>query len=247
MQIDRTRPLSTGNVVSARSAEAATGADGAQDAGATTPARAAGDVATIASFSGAELIPKVRQALDMLMQEVQRMREELSRTRHRISCLEKLADDDTLVPVANRRAFARTMGRMVAYAERYGANTSVLYFDINGFKEINDRHGHAAGDVALRHVAMLLAENIRESDIVGRLGGDEFGVILVQADGDAAHEKEISLSDLIENTPFNWEGNALTLSVAFGTYFFSGREDAGEAPQRADRAMYAQKQGRAAG
>lgn len=247
MKIDRTRPQSTGNVVSARSAEAATRAYGAQDTGAAPPARAAGDVATIAGLSDAELTPKVRQALDMLMQEVQRMREELSQARHRINYLEKLADEDTLVPVANRRAFVREMSRMVAYAERYGAHTSVLYFDINGFKEINDQHGHAAGDAALQHVAMLLAENIRESDIVGRLGGDEFGVILAQADSDSAQEKATSLSGLIENTPFDWEGNALSLSVAFGAYSFSGKEDAGEALQRADKAMYAQKHGRASG
>ena len=149
----------------------------------------------------------------MLMSEVQRMREELSQARHRISYLEKLADEDTLVPVANRRAFVREMSRMVAYAGRYGAHTSVLYFDVNGFKQINDQHGHAVGDAALQHVAMLLAENIRESDIVGRLGGDEFDVILAQADSEAANEKATSLS----------------LSVSFGAYSFSGGEDAGEA------------------
>jgi diguanylate cyclase (GGDEF)-like protein len=247
MKIDRSRPQSSGNVVSARSAEAASRAYGAQDATAAAPARATGDVATIAGLSEAELTPKVRQALDMLMTEVQRMREELSQARHRITYLEKLADEDTLVPVANRRAFVREMSRMVAYAERYGANTSVLYFDVNGFKQINDQHGHAAGDAALQHVAMLLAENIRESDIVGRLGGDEFGVILAQADSESANEKATSLSALIENTPFVWEGDNLSLSVSFGAYSFSGGEDAGEALQQADKAMYAQKQGRAAG
>ena len=246
MKINRIRPQSTGPVVSARSAEAASRAYGAQDSGAAAPARATGDVATITGLSEAELTPKVRQALDMLMQEVQRMREELSQARHRISYLEKLADEDTLVPVANRRVFVREMSRMVAYAERYGAHTSVLYFDIDGFKGINNNYGYAAGDAELQHVAMLLAENIRESDIVGRLGGDEFGVILAQYDGAAAQEKASSLSALIENTPFDWEGNALSLAVSFGVYSFSGQEDAGEALQRADQAMYAQKQGRAA-
>ncbi|MBS27751.1 MAG: GGDEF domain-containing protein [Alphaproteobacteria bacterium] len=159
--------------------------------------------------------------------------------------LEKPADEDTLVPVANRRAFVREMSRVVAYAERYGANFSVLYFDINGFKEINDRFGHAAGDAALRQIAELLAENIRESDIVSRLGGDEVGVILAQADVAAAAENAVSLSALIAATPFEWESTSVPLSVSYGAYSFSGKKDAGEAPQRADEAMYENKQGRA--
>lgn len=246
MKIDRTRTQTTGSAAPVRSAEAASRAYGAQDATAASAPQAAADVATIAGLSDTELTPKVRQALDMLMNEVQRMREELGQARSRINYLEKLADEDTLVPIANRRAFVREMSRMIAYAERYGAHTSVLYFDINGFKEINDTHGHAAGDQALQHVATLLADNIRESDIVGRLGGDEFGVILAQAGAESALEKAAMLSSLIESTPFQWEGSSLSLSVSFGAYSFSGGEDAGEALQRADQAMYAQKQSRAA-
>lgn len=206
MKINRNRPQSTGQVFLARSAEAASRAYGAQDATAASPARATGDVATIVGLSEAELTPEVHQALDMLMSEVQRMREELSQARHRISCLEKLADEDTLVPVANRRAFVREMSRMVAYAERYGAHTSVLYFDVNGFKQINDQHRHAVGDAALQHVAMLLAENIRESDIVGRLGVDEFGVILAQADSEAANEKATTCLSPCPSAPIRSPG-----------------------------------------
>ena len=149
MKIDRTRPQTTGNAAPVRAAESASRAYGAQDATASNAPRPTGDVATIAGLSDAELTPKVRQALDMLMNEVQSMRAELSQARSRINYLEKLADEDTLVPIANRRAFVREMSRMIAYAERYGVQTSVLYFDINGFKEINDTYGHAAGDEAL--------------------------------------------------------------------------------------------------
>ena len=193
MKIERTQPGRTNAAKPARAPEQAAqayGAAGAEQASAPPPA---GDIATIAGLTEADLTPKVRQALDLLMTEVQRMREELGQARHRINYLEKLADEDTLVPVANRRAFVREMSRMVAYAERYGDGSSVLYFDINGFKEINDQHGHAAGDAALRQIAELLAENVRESDIVGRLGGDEFGVILAQASPEVAAEKAASL------------------------------------------------------
>ncbi len=200
---------------------------------------------TIAGIPETDLTPKVRQALQMLMSEVQRLREDLRQAHQRVGFLEKLADEDSLVPVANRRAFVRELSRMAAFAERYNTPSSVLYFDINGFKQINDQHGHAAGDAALKHIATVLAENIRESDIVGRLGGDEFGVILAQSDQANAAEKAAGLAALIIRSPAEWNGVSLRLSVSYGMFTFSGGENAGEALARADRAMYAQKQAKA--
>src|SRR3546814_12181986 len=74
----------------------------------------------------------------------------------------------------------------------------VLYFDVNNLKRINDQHGHAAGDAALKKIADVLLANVRESDLVGRLGGDEFGVILVQVDETVGREKAASLAALID-------------------------------------------------
>lgn len=212
---------------------------------ASAPAATA-DIATIAGIPGDELTPKVRDAIELLMHEVQRMRQELEQAEKRVAFLEKLADEDSLVPVANRRAFVRELTRMVAYAERYNSVSSVLYFDIDGFKEINDRYGHAAGDAALRHIGEIFTLNVRESDFVGRLGGDEFGVILAQSDADAAAEKAAHLAQAIETTPLIWENQGLKVRASYGAYSFSGKENAGEALQRADRAMYEQKQVRAA-
>ena len=182
----------------------------------------------------------------MLIAEVQRMREELSQAQQRVSYLEKLADEDTLVPIANRRAFVRELGRMVAFAERYGTQSSVIYFDINGFKRVNDEFGHAAGDAALQHIGHILTAHVRESDVVGRLGGDEFGVILAQADAAVAAEKATALARAIETQPLNWEGHDLQLAASFGAYTFSGDVNAGEALERADQAMYAQRNGKRA-
>ncbi|MSO81515.1 MAG: GGDEF domain-containing protein [Alphaproteobacteria bacterium] len=131
---------------------------------------------------------------------------------------------------------------MMAYAERYGARSSVVYFDIDVMKAINDEHGHAAGDAALRHVGDVLTVHIRESDTVGRLGSYEFGVIPVQADSRAAVEKAASLTAAIEGHSLDWEGPRLRLSVLWGACPFDGKENAGEALGRADRAMYAHKQ-----
>jgi diguanylate cyclase (GGDEF)-like protein len=239
MKVENGRPANSGRVAAAGTARAAARAYGGQTAAAALAPPP--DLASIAGIPEAELTPKVRDALNMLIAEVQRMREELSQAQKRVSYLEKLADEDTLVPIANRRAFVRELGRMVAFAERYGAQSSVIYFDINGFKRVNDEFGHAAGDAALRHIGHVLTTNVRESDVVGRLGGDEFGVILAQADAGVAAEKAVALAKAIETQPLNWEGHDLQLAASYGAYTFSGGVDAGEALERADQAMYAQR------
>ncbi|MFN4284096.1 MAG: GGDEF domain-containing protein [Alphaproteobacteria bacterium] len=214
---------------------------GGQDSAA--PAARPGDVISIMGIPESELTPKVRSAIMSLLQEVDRLRQELEDGKKRVAFLEKLADQDTLVPIANRRAFVRELSRMIAFAERYGSPSSVLYFDINGLKTINDNLGHAAGDAAIRHVATVLMGNVRESDAVGRLGGDEFGVLLANAPLAAAVEKAGVLAAKIEAVPFEWEGRHVPLRVAHGAYSFTGGEDAAKALAEADKAMYERKQG----
>lgn len=199
------------------------------------------DVATIMGVPEAELTPKVRAAIDRLMAEVQSLREELGRARRRVEYLEQLADRDPLAPVLNRRAFVRELTRMIAFAERYGVSGSVLYFDIDGMKRINDTWGHAAGDAALKHVAEVLLRDVRASDIVGRLGGDEFGIILAQADARAAAAKARTLAEAIAAEPVPWHDEALELGVSHGIYTFAGGEAVDEALNAADHAMYASK------
>ena len=223
---------------------------GVKDAAAGTgAARAAtalsrpADVATIMGVPEVELTPKVRGAIDRLMSEVQRLREELDRAKRRIGFLEGLADQDPLAPVLNRRAFVREMARMIAYAERYEMPGSVLYFDIDGMKRINDTHGHAAGDAALKRVAEVLLGEVRASDAVGRLGGDEFGVLLAQAGAGAAGAKAASLAAAVTTYPVVRDGVPLDVGVSYGIYTFAGGEAVEDALHAADQAMYAQKQG----
>src|SRR5207248_1608746 len=176
-----------------------------------------------------------------LMAERDHLRDELAKARGRIASLERLADEDTLIPVANRRAFVRQLTRTIAFTHRYGVPASVVYFDINNMKQINDVHGHPAGDAALRHVASVLRDNIRSSDTVGRLGGDEFGVILAQTDAQQAAGKAAALAEAIAQAPLDWAGVKLPLSAAYGVHSFSGSDDPQRAIEAADRAMYEQK------
>ena len=200
------------------------------------------DSATVLDIPEVELTPKVRTAIMSLMAEVQRLRDEVQQSQRRIAYLEQLADEDTLVPVVNRHAFVRELSRVMSYGNRYGVSSSVLYFDVDGMKSINDLHGHATGDAALTHVARILLECVRESDIVGRLGGDEFGVILAHSDQAAAQEKAQSLAASIEGVPLEWKGQRLRMHVSFGTYTFGPGETADAVLDAADRAMYAHKQ-----
>lgn len=231
-------PVATG---AARPAAAARRTGAAAPVGQSNTARPVADVSSIGGIPEAELTPKVQAAITMLINEVQSLREQLHQAQQRVGYLEKLADEDTLVPIANRRAFVRELSRMVAYAERYGTGSSILYFDVNGFKEVNDEHGHDAGDAALRRISEILLENLRESDVVGRLGGDEFGIILAQADAATAAEKAAQLASAIANAEFDYEGHKIPLRVSYGAYSFSGGDNAGEALRRADAAMYENK------
>ena len=119
----------------------------------------------------------------------------------------------------------------------------MIYIDLNGLKQLNDTNGHAAGDAAFLKVANLLAANIRESDVVGRLGGDEFGVMLSHADENAARGKAEFLARTIAENRLEWEGEKIVLDVAFGVHTIHGGCNAGAALEAADRAMYAQKTG----
>ena len=206
--------------------------------------RAVGGISDTASVMGipeAELTPKVRQALAQLMAEVHSLREELEQVKKRASYLEQLADQDPLAPVLNRRAFVRELSRNTAFAERYGSAGSVVYFDINDMKRVNDRFGHSAGDMALKHVAEMLLQHVRASDVVGRLGGDEFGVILAQSDGPHALEKAASLAEAIASMSLDWDGQSFQVGVSYGIHTLNKGDKVDDALDAADRAMYAQK------
>jgi len=204
-------------------------------------ASASNDVVDVAGIPEAELTANVRRAFAALMAEVDQLRRQLEDAKTRINYLEKLVDEDPLMPVVNRRAFVRELSRMMAYAQRYGAPSSIVYFDVNGLKRINDQHGHAAGDAVLVGVAQALAENVRATDVVGRLGGDELGVLLVQTDQTHAWNKAGELAGLIAGRTIEFQGKALKVTVAYGVYTFAQGDNAGTIIDAADRAMYEAK------
>jgi len=172
---------------------------------------------------------------------IARLRAELAAVRARLAEVELLADRDPLAPVLNRRAFVRELHRTLAYCQRYGAEASLAFFDLDGFKAVNDTHGHAAGDAALTVVASTLASHVRESDVVGRLGGDEFGVILAQTNREQAEIKAASLVEAIERAPVIVGGRAIHLGASFGVRPFEKGLEAAQMMAEADAAMFIRK------
>lgn len=209
-----------------------------------SPPERSPDLGNVTPFLGIpqnELTPRVRAAIGALVEEVHRLRHELDEVQAQAAELRRLSDEDPLLPVVNRRAFVRELARAMAAAARYRQPGSVLYLDVNNLKHINDSHGHAAGDAVLAVVADVLTRNVRKSDVVGRLGGDEFGIVLTRADMAVAHVKMQTLAAAIGSTAARWQGGEIPVSVAAGCYTFHGLEGLAETLAAADRAMYSTK------
>lgn len=173
--------------------------------------------------------------------EIARLRAEAAALTARAERAEALADHDVLTPVLNRRGFMTVLARNLAYCRRHGVEAALLYLDLDGFKAINDSRGHAAGDAALIAVAELLLANVRESDAVGRMGGDEFTVVLMNAGAEEGREKARRLNAALAGEGFVWEGERLPLGGSFGVRAYADQADAEVWLAEADAAMWLRK------
>ena len=155
--------------------------------------------------------------------------------------LEALARTDPLTGLLNRRGLAEALDREVARARRTGDTVSLVLLDLDRFKGLNDRHGHAAGDAALRAVAELLADGLRASDVAGRWGGDEFGVVLAGLTADAARDVVDRLRSTFTHPSYRrvFPGG---ISFSAGVADLAGADtDSARLMELADRALYAAK------
>jgi diguanylate cyclase (GGDEF)-like protein len=182
-----------------------------------------------------------RSAAMRLAGEVERLAAQLEQSHARIVELEAKIDVDPLTGLLNRRGFERELARSIAYVKRYGTSAALVYLDLDGFKPVNDRHGHAAGDAVLKAVAAALRGRVRASDVVARWGGDEFVVLLWNVSGPAAAAKAGALERAVYATPVRWGSSTLVVGAAAGVAFIGALDSPGEALARADAAMYARK------
>jgi diguanylate cyclase (GGDEF)-like protein len=192
-----------------------------------------------------ELTPAVHQAMGRLLDEVGQLHQQVAELRDRLANAQSLADEDPLVPLRNRRSFVRELERMIAYGERHGHDISLLMLDVDGLKPINDTGGHAAGDEAIKQVAAAIIESTRDSDLLGRLGGDEFGVVLMDMDRGGAETIRQRINEAVAARSVVLPDGPRALSVSIGVCTFRPGMTLQEAMAVADETMYRQKAGRA--
>jgi diguanylate cyclase (GGDEF)-like protein len=173
-------------------------------------------------------------SLDQLIAENEALRGQIAE-------LELLADTDTLTPLANRRAFLRRLEHAIRQVERHAMPIALIFVDLNSMKAVNDGHGHSAGDAVLLHVASHLKSSLRATDMVARIGGDEFGLIM-----DYAREADVvvrmkRLVDALMAQPVEHNGHSFPVGLAWGVTMIEGSDSAEAALARADAAMYAAK------
>ena len=166
---------------------------------------------------------------------------ENARLRMRIAELERLVSTDTLTPLYNQRHFIEELDRWCWRAHRYGGTYGLLFCDVDGLKAINDIQGHKSGDDVLRGVAKALLGAVRKSDIVSRIGGDEFTVLLDSISVEQLAEKTTSMQALFAALPIKTNGPTLSIGVSVGSVLIESGSKATEVLDAADQAMYAHK------
>lgn len=155
--------------------------------------------------------------------------------------IQRLTRHDPLTDVLNRRAFGEALEQAHALLQR-GQPYALLLLDLDHFKALNDRLGHAAGDAALKQVADRLGQTLRGSDVLGRLGGEEFALLLPLTEAGGATLVAERLRQRIADQPLLWQGQAQALSVSIGIACARLADPGADAVlERADRAMYAAK------
>ena len=169
------------------------------------------------------------------------LEQENARMKLQISELEEMARHDVLTGLPNRRSFIEAMETRIMRCQRYGDITALLFLDVNGLKTINDAHGHTAGDQLLSRLARLLDDNIRASDMVARIGGDEFALLLDKLDADQVEAKIKFLTERIASSTLQYHGSHIKMSAAIGYCFIGPKDSVEDLMLQADQSMYATK------
>ena len=150
-----------------------------------------------------------------------------------------LASTDELTGLANRRAFLRQLDREIAGAAEFGWPLAVAIFDVDHFKAVNDRHGHAIGDRVLQQIAARAGSAVRGGDLVGRIGGEEFGILMPGATAEDATNVAERLRQAMEMAPTLDDLPSITVSVGIAAREY--QRDASALLEVADVALYAAK------
>ena len=175
---------------------------------------------------------------DELRDHIRQLHRTIARLEERVIDLDRLAHLDPLLEVMNRRGLMRELERMIARYDRHNTPAAVLFVDLDGLKALNDSLGHQGGDAALIHVSKRLLSGLRITDSVGRLGGDEFCILLECTDEPSAIETANRLVELVASDDLWFEGQRISLSVSIGMTLVERGDTPTGILARADQAMY---------
>jgi diguanylate cyclase len=168
-----------------------------------------------------------RQALEQIQEELQETR--------------RLVQEDPLTGTLNRRGLDIVLSREVARCKRSRHQLALAMVDIDHFKEVNDRHGHDAGDKMLQHMTTTIRSVLRESDVLARYGGEEFLIVFPDTDISGAAFVTDRLRNLVGNTPMIYEGRKIQATISAGLAQVKGDENGQSLIMRADAALYKAK------
>ena len=193
-------------------------------------------------LANATLAPAERETWNAVRGELKDSREKIHDLEARIRLLERQPVDEDH-SILTRPEFNREVARMLAFDERYGGTSSVLYFDFEHLEGVAGRYGKSVANATVRAISDVLMRHVRDSDVVGRLAPDEFGVLLMRCDNPAAWRKGEGLSAMLYEAVGEIHGCKLNVTISYGAYTFRENEDVAtglkEAAQAVTRAQKA--------
>ncbi|WP_341914626.1 GGDEF domain-containing protein [Ferrovibrio terrae] len=188
--------------------------------------------------------PIKRNLVEQILTAAAESEQQLIDQAGRIAELEALSTTDELTGLPNRRAFESFMANDLARARRDGHGGTLAFLDLDRFKAINDRYGHAAGDAVLCQIALRLRPIARATDCLARLHGDEFVLAMPGATRDQAETRLTELAVRIERQPLRFGDSLIPVGISYGLAGYDGQADLQGLLREGDRAMYIRKQDR---
>ncbi len=186
-------------------------------------------------------IAELEAKLEEMSTHSHALEHEIENAKEEIATQREIALQDALTQLPNRKAYDLRIDDEYKRWKRYGNSLVMVIADIDFFKSINDNYGHAAGDKVLKLIARTMKINLRDSDFVGRIGGEEFVFLLTETDMDSACLAIEKVRKAIESCPFNFKKEPLTITCSFGMSLFCEGDTIEEVFERTDKALYEAK------
>ncbi|MEN9465518.1 MAG: hypothetical protein RL217_1699 [Pseudomonadota bacterium] len=184
---------------------------------------------------------RLSEQLAQLQARVDEMEKEVEDKRQAFEEQKRKAAQDVLTGLPNRQGYQDRLADELARHHRYGSPLALVVCDIDHFKRINDTYGHLAGDKVLQLIARMLRKNIRDVDFVARYGGEEFVILMPETTAVDAHKAAEKLRIVIEQSPFNFRKERVSITMSFGISEFLNKDSPEQVFERADKALYQSK------